>query len=142
MVNRLLIDTWGWLTLHDADERRHTEAAAFYHSVLAHKTLIYTTTFILDETFTLFFKRLNSSQAQKAMMQLSAAFATEQFQLIQIEERRFIQAQTLRLKYLDKPQISFTDLTSMAVMQEFNVQQVLTEDAHFTQVGLQFERVP
>ncbi|MGD2183104.1 hypothetical protein [Lusitaniella coriacea] len=41
------------------------------------------------------------------MLQLSAAFSTEQFHLIQIDEIRFTQAQTLRLKYLDKPQISF-----------------------------------
>jgi uncharacterized protein len=76
------------------------------------------------------------------MQQLSAAFSTERFQLIQIDEIRFIQAQNLRLKYLDKPQISFTDLTSMVVMQELNIEQVLTEDAHFIQVGLGFERVP
>jgi predicted nucleic acid-binding protein len=76
------------------------------------------------------------------MLQLSAAFSTEQFQLIQIDELRFSQAQTLRLKYLDKPQISFTDLTSMVVMQEFNIRQFLSEDAHFTQVGLGFERIP
>jgi uncharacterized protein len=121
MANAILIDTWGWLTLNDAGERRHQEVTAFYRNSLAQKTLIYTTTFILDETFTLFFKRLNPYQAQQAMLQLSAAFSTEQFQLIQIDELRFIQAQALRLKYLDKPQISFTDLTSMAVMQEFKI---------------------
>jgi uncharacterized protein len=142
MASRLLIDTWGWLTLNDAGERRHSEVATFYRTLLAQKALIYTTTFILDETFTLFFKRLNPYQAQQAMLQLSAAFSTEQLQLIQIDEPRFTQAQTLRLKYLDKPQISFTDLTSMVVMREFNIEQTLTEDAHFIQVGLGFERVP
>jgi len=140
MANAILIDTWGWLTLNDAGERRHQEVAAFYRTLVAQKTLIYTTTFILDETFTLFFKRLNPYQAQQAMLRLSAAFSTEQFQLIQIDELRFTQA--LRLKYLDKPQISFTDLTSMAVMQEFKIDRVLTEDAHFVQVGLGFERLP
>jgi uncharacterized protein len=54
MANRLLIDTWGWLTLNDAGERRHPEVAAFYRTLLERKALIYTTTFILDETFTLF----------------------------------------------------------------------------------------
>jgi predicted nucleic acid-binding protein len=104
--------------------------------------VLYTTTFILDETFTLLFKRLNAYQAQQSMLQLSAAFVAAPFQLIQIDEPRFTHAQALRLKYLDKPQISFTDLTSIAVMQEFNINRVLTEDAHFTQVGLGFERSP
>jgi predicted nucleic acid-binding protein len=142
MANAILIDTWGWLTLNDAGERRHQEVAALYRTLLAQKTIIYTTTFILDETFTLFFKRLNTYQAQQAMLQLSAAFSTEQFQLIQIDELRFTQAQALRLKYLDKPQISFTDLTSIVVMQEFKIDRVLTEDVHFAQVGLGFERIP
>jgi uncharacterized protein len=76
------------------------------------------------------------------MLQLSAAFSTEQFQLIQIDEYRFTQTQMLRLKYLDKPQISFTDLTSILIMQEFNIYRILTEDAHFTQVGLGFQLEP
>jgi predicted nucleic acid-binding protein len=31
---------------------------------------------------------------------------------------------------------------TLAVMQEFNLARILTEDAHFIQVGLGFERVP
>ena len=141
MTDAILIDTWGWLTLNDAGERRHKEVANLYRTLLKQNTRIYTTTFILDETFTLFFKRLNPHQAQIAMLQLSAAFSTDRFQLIQIDEAQFTQAQTLRLKYLDKPQISFTDLISISVMQEFNISRVLTEDAHFIQVGLGFERL-
>jgi len=142
MTNAVFIDTWGWLTLNDAGERRHQEVAELYRTLIVQNTLCYTTSFVLDETFTLFFKRLNSYQAQQAMLQLSAAFSTDSFQLIYIDERRFAQAQTLRLKYIDKPQISFTDLTSMVVMQEFNLQRVVTEDAHFVQVGMGFERIP
>ncbi len=93
MNNAIFIDTWGWLTLNDAGERRHKDVASLYQTLIAEKTLIYTTTFVLDETFTLFFKRLNSFQAQQAMLQLSAAFFTEQFQLIQIDESRFTQTQ-------------------------------------------------
>lgn len=90
----------------------------------------------------MFFKRLNSYQAKEAMLQLSNAFKTEQFHLIQINETRFNQTQLLRLKYVDKPKISFTDLSSMVVMQEFNIQHILTEDSHFIQVGLGFECKP
>ncbi|MFM7888638.1 MAG: type II toxin-antitoxin system VapC family toxin [Pseudanabaena sp.] len=142
MSNAIFIDTWGWLTLNDAGERRHYEVASLYRTLIADRTLIYTSTFVLDETFTLFFKRLNSFQAKQAMLQLSEAFFTEQFQLIQIDEFRFSQTQLLRLKYLDKPQISFTDLTSALVMQELNIHRILTEDAHFTQIGLGFKLEP
>ena len=173
MINAIFIDTWGWLTLNDSGERRYKEVANLYQILIAERTPIYTSTFVLDETFTLFFKRLNSFQAKQAMLQLSEAFFTEQFKLIQIDEFRFAQTQMLRLKYLDKPQISFTDLTSMLIiavfsrmrgniilerltvqdcntphscdyryMQEFNIYRILTEDAHFTQVGLGFQLEP
>lgn len=142
MNKAIFIDTWGWLTLNDAGERRHKEVATLYQSLITQKTPIYTSTFVLDETFTLFFKRLNTFQAKEAMLLLSEAFSTEQFQLIQINEFRFTQTQMLRLKYLDKPQISFTDLISMLIMQEFNIYRILTEDAHFNQVGLGFQLEP
>lgn len=142
MSNAIFIDTWGWLTLNDAGERRHKEVANLYQTLIAERIPIYTSTFVLDETFTLFFKRLNSFQAKQAMLQLSEAFSTEQFELIQIDEFRFTQTQMLRLKYLDKPKISFTDLTSMLIMQEFDIYRILTEDAHFNQVGLRFQLEP
>ena len=90
----------------------------------------------------MFFKRLNPYQAKEAMLQLSNAFKTERFHLIQINEDRFNQTQLLRLKYVDKPKISFTDLSSMVIMQEFNIRHILTEDSHFIQVGLGFECKP
>jgi len=142
MSEPVFVDTWGWLTLNDAGERQHLEVARLYRTLIQQQTLIYTTTFVLDETFTLFFKRLNPVQAQRSMVQLSNAFLGDWFRLIQIDAQRFSQAQSLRLKYLDKPHISFTDFTSMVVMQEFKISRILTEDAHFIQVGLGFERLP
>ena len=142
-MNKLVfVDTWGWLTLNDAGERKHQQVVDCYRTLITANTKIYTTTFVLDETFTLFFKRLNASQAKGSMLKLSGAFTSDRFHLIQIDDQRFTQAQSLRLKYLDKPQISFTDLTSMVVMQEFAIEQILTEDAHFTHVGLGFECLP
>ena len=38
--------------------------------------------------------------------------------------------------------ISFTDLTSMAVMQELEITDILTGDAHFTHVGMNFVLFP
>ncbi len=142
MNNAIFIDTWGWLTLNNSGERRHKDVAKLYKNLIAQKALIYTRTFVLDETLTLFFKRLNSFQAHKSMLRLSAAFSTEQFQLVQIDESRFDRTQLLRLKYLDKPQISFTDLTSILIMQEFKIDRILTEDDRFNQVGLGFQLEP
>jgi predicted nucleic acid-binding protein len=65
--------------------------------------------------------------------------------LVDIEHvtpERFSRAWRLRLRYRDKPRISFTDLTSFVVMRELGLRHVLTGDAHFEQVGLNFSKLP
>lgn len=143
MVSKLFIDTWGWLTLNDRSERSHQNAVTAYKSALAAKSEIYTTDYVLDETYTLLFKRLPNYQAQKSIQSIFQALTcNSQFHLVWIDEPRFLETQALRFRYLDKPNISFTDLTSMTVMKELGIQQVLTEDTHFEQVGLGFQRIP
>ncbi len=51
-------------------------------------------------------------------------------------------AKGLRLKYQDKPKISFTDFTSMVVMKELSIKTILTEDEHFEHVGMGIQRLP
>lgn len=59
-----------------------------------------------------------------------------------ITEERFGMAKDLRLKFQDKPLISFTDLTSMVIMNERKISDILTEDDHFLQVGMGFRKLP
>ncbi len=142
MAAKLFIDTWGWLTLHDKGERYHQQATQIYQQAIARSGQIYTTDYVLDETFTFFFRRLPSSRAEQSMKGLLSAFSTSNFHLIQINEERFNKTVELRSKFLDKPLISFTDLSSMVVMQELNITTILTEDAHFTHVGMGFQLLP
>ncbi|MEO1400174.1 MAG: PIN domain-containing protein [Cyanobacteria bacterium J06635_1] len=141
-MSKLFIDTWGWLTLHNKREPRHTEVVDFYRAFRTQRGIIYTTDYVLDETYTLMFKRLPANHAKAALEGLFSAFSQDGFKLFWITPERFAQAQTLRTKFLDKPDISFTDLTSMLVMMEYKIQSVLTEDSHFDQVNLGFQRLP
>ena len=59
-----------------------------------------------------------------------------------IDPDRFDKAWKLRLRYKDKPRVSFTDLTSFVVMRESHIRRVLTADAHFGQIGLGFRTIP
>lgn len=142
MVTKLFVDTWGWLTLHDRREDQHIAVVEQYQAIRAAGGQIYTTDYVLDETFTLFFKRLRAEQAKTSMDLLLDAFEQDGFYLERITTERFASTRILRLKYSDKPNISFTDLTSMAVMQELGISAVLTGDAHFLQVGMNFQVVP
>ncbi|MGH9800068.1 MAG: type II toxin-antitoxin system VapC family toxin, partial [Blastocatellia bacterium] len=104
--------------------------------------IAYTSDYVLDETITHFFNRLHFKAAEESVEMIQQAISARFLRLEWITETRFGQALELRHKLDDKPRISFTDLTSMVVMTELGITDVLTEDAHFIQVGLGFNRVP
>jgi predicted nucleic acid-binding protein len=81
----------------------------------------------------------------KARLFFDGIFEAARQGLLDIEHvtpERFIRAWRLRLRYRDKPRISFTDLTSFVVMREVGLREALTADAHFEQVGMGLARVP
>lgn len=116
---KLFIDTWGWIVLHNRREPRHEEIKVSYRSFRDQKGIIYTTDYVLDETFTLLFWSLPFAQAQKSLELIEQAIKEGCLQLEWITPERFERAKELRLKFQDKPRVSFTDLTSMVVMDEW-----------------------
>lgn len=73
---------------------------------------------------------------------LLKGFKDDRFHLIFINSERFEAICKMRIKYADKPLISFTNLSSMVVMKELGISLVLTGDNHFNQVGMGFIKVP
>ena len=98
-------------------------------------TLI-TTDFVVDETLTLIRFRLGLGAADAWWRQIdqSARVRWER-----IENDRFERARHVFFQYRDK-NLSFTDCTSVAVMRELKLTQVITTDRHFHQMG--FQMVP
>lgn len=136
---KLFVDTWGWLALADARDSFHAQAVRHYEEFSKRAGGVLTSNFVLDETFTLLFGRRPYSEALK----LSQGLLQSSFIRIEaVTESRFLKAFELRKRFSDKPRISFTDLSSMAIMMEFKVLDVLTGDAHFSQVGLGFRILP
>ncbi|MEN4006013.1 MAG: hypothetical protein PQ964_01415 [Methanobacteriaceae archaeon] len=103
---------------------------------------MYTSDYILDETFTLLFRRLRFGEAKRSLDILDMAIEEDYICLERITAERFEKAKSMRIRFQDKPRISFTDFTSMVVMAELGITDILTEDEHFTQVGMGFQRVP
>jgi predicted nucleic acid-binding protein len=135
---RLFIDTWGWLVLADAEDPAHKETAAARRS---HRAFL-TTDYVLDETITRLFSRCPFSLAQVFCEGIFDARQAGVLSVEPITPARFAKAWKFRMKYRDKPQISFTDLTSFVVMEELRIHHVLTSDSHFTKVHLGFRVLP
>ena len=137
-----LFDTWGWLTLRDRKESRHQEVKDFYSQFRSQKGIIYTSDYVLDETITLLFRRLPFKTAKGSLATIDKAIKEGYLQVEWVTPERFERAKGLRLKYQDKPKISFTDFTSMVIIKELGFKKIMTGDEHFEHVGMAFQRKP
>jgi len=140
---KLFIDTWGWLALGDRRDPSHQRVKKFLRAFDSRGGLAYTTDYVLDETITRLFMLVPFPIAKGYVERtIWEAVATGHLRLERITPERFAKAWGLRKRYHDKPEISFTDLTSFIIMEELRIREALTADAHFEHVGLGFTRVP
>lgn len=137
-MSRVFIDTWGWINLFSRKERHHEQVSRLYEHLRRASGKIITTDYVLDEVWTMLFKRVPFAAARSALEAVGQAAAEGYIILERVSPERFEEAQRLRLMLHDKPDISFTDLTSMTVMRELGIAEIITGDAHFTHVGMGF----
>jgi predicted nucleic acid-binding protein len=140
--DRFFIDTWAWLVLANDQDPAFVNVSKIRASVAKRRGAWVTTDYVLDETITRLFSAAPFVAAHRFT---EAIFESSRFGLVDIERvtpDRFNLAWRMRVRYRDKPGISFTNLTSFVVMRELGLRQVLTGDAHFQQVGMGFVRLP
>jgi predicted nucleic acid-binding protein len=142
MNKYIFVDAWAWLALSNRKDMHHELAKKCYGDIKADGSRMVTSDYVLDEVITALFKNVGFNSAIEFMESLFAAIKDNQIKLERVNEARFKTAWSLRKKYQDKPDISFTDLTSFILMQELAINSVFTGDAHFDQVNLGFEIMP
>jgi uncharacterized protein len=140
-ASRLFVDTWGWLVLANDRDPSFPSVSRLRASAGESGQTWVTTDYVLDETMTRLFATCPFNSARRFVEGIFAASRDGSLDIEQITAKRFSEAWRLRVRYKDKPRISFTDLTSFAVMTELGIETVITGDAHFEQVGMGFVRV-
>ncbi len=139
---KVFIDTWGWISLIDSRESQHTSVKGLIDGLRPRADVIYTSDYVLDEAITFQFGRIPLPNAIVAMQLFDESEKRGYLNVEYITPERFSEARALRLKYSDKPLISFTDLTSAVVMRELGVTQIISAGAHLTHLGLGFTLLP
>jgi len=136
------IDTWAWLVLANQRDPAFDAVSTLRADATGRAGAWITTDYVLDETLTRLFASIPFLKARRFA---EAIFQASESGLVNIERvtpERFQSAWQLRLRYRDKPRISFTDLTSFVVMREMSLTSVISGDAHFEHAGLGFRRIP
>lgn len=138
----VFVDTWGWLALGHRRDPHHGDVRRIYEDLHRRHAPMITTDHVLDELITLLFRRESFGEAVRFVEGIVAAADKGQVLIERAASDSFAAAWDLRKRFQDKPKISFTDLLSMAIMRERGITRILTEDEHFTQVGMGFQLAP
>jgi predicted nucleic acid-binding protein len=138
----IFVDTWAWLALGHRRDPNHIGVREIFEGCRSLPLAIHTSDYVLDELITLLFRRENYIEATQFLNALLADQMAGSLQIQRVTAERFLAALELRKRLKDKPLISFTDLSSMAIMKELGITAVLTEDEHFLHVGMGFEKIP
>ncbi len=142
MRERFFVDTWGWVALGHKKDSHHREIVRFYQEAARRKAEIVSSDYVLDELITLLFRRENSTEAVDFIEGILASAVLNYIKIERISADHFDQAWHLRRRFKENPYFSFTDLTSMVLMKEMGIKNILTGDQHFFQVGMGFQKVP
>lgn len=117
----IFVDTWGWMAFGHRQEPRHVDVKHIFNELRTRKVSIYTSDYVLDELITLLFRRETFDEAVRFIEGIQSSAALGQLQVERVTSDRFFTAWELRKQFQDKPTISFTDLTSIVIMNERGV---------------------
>ncbi len=138
----VFVDTWGWLALANDRDPAFASVVELKRRQAGRRRGWVTSDYVLDETVTRLFASRPFPVAARFCESLFESQRAGFLGIERITAERFEEAWKLRLRYRDKPPVSFTRLTSFLLMRELGIQQVITGDARFEQVQLGFRRLP
>jgi predicted nucleic acid-binding protein len=145
MARAFFYDTWAFVALSNAADLDHAAAESVDRELEAMGYAATTSDNVLDETLTLLHVVAGSRAALDFLNLFEARLAGEDLMLLEVNSERRNRAVTLFRRLAPKvPRISFTDCTSLSLMQELGIKLAFTADAHFRAAGLEirplFER--
>lgn len=124
----ILVDTGAWFALSVPTDPDHRAATNFART---NRDVLVTTDYIVDELLTLFRVR---REPNRAIAWLDGILLAGRCNFVRIDPVDFQRAVDVYRAFADK-NWSFTDCTSLAVMERLNIDKAFAFDEHFRQFG-------
>ena len=132
----IFVDTGAFLARYVKEDSQHQRARRAWAEIERNHSRCFTSSFVLDETFTLLGRRASYSfAADRARSLLRSAALTILRPDAEDEEK----AVDVFAKFADQ-RVSFTDCISIALMRRNRLERAFTFDRHFASAG--FEIMP
>lgn len=124
----VFIDTGAFMAYRNKKDAHHKKADRIMRSALKGEFgKIYTSDYIYDESMTLAVIRTGR---KKIALDISEVILSPRIEMVFVDGPILIDARGLFFKHFDK-RISFTDATTMAVMDNLGIKNVVTFDSDF-----------
>jgi len=132
-VEKVFVDTSGWVALFVENDRNHRKAVSIYGSLQKVRASLYTSDYVFDETVTTILARGNHAQSVLAG---EALLFSEIVKMIFVHPANLRNAWELYKNYKDK-KFSFTDVASFSMMKDQDIHKAFSFDQDFAQAGFQ-----
>jgi len=123
----IFVDTGAFLARHVAKDQYHQRARRAWKELERSRTPICTSSFVLDETFTLLARRTSHPFAAD---RAEAIYSSQVLTILRPDAADEIAALALFRKLADQ-EVSFTDCISFALMRRHRLTRAFTFDRHF-----------
>ena len=124
----VFLDSGAFLALSDADDLHHPAAVSLYEKILSTRARLFTSTYVLAETYTLIRAKVSHPVAVNFMK----AFEKTGISVFRVDVDIDEKAKKIFIKYADKT-FSFVDCTSFALIDKHHLDHAFTFDRHFSQ---------
>ncbi|HEY9792507.1 MAG TPA: PIN domain-containing protein [Candidatus Obscuribacterales bacterium] len=127
----IFIDTGAFCAFSDRSDDCHVLAVRQFALLLTKKTRLITTNFVIDETYTWIRYRLGSTQALEFLRRTDEAEGKQpSLEITSVDRSLEQQARRMLVKFADQD-LSYTDATSLALIQQRKISQAFSFDRHF-----------
>ncbi len=134
-VKRIFIDTSAWVELTLSQEKYFKPVSSYFIKELKGGSSFFTSDYVLDEAWTRLITHQSFSSTKALREKTKEAERQRQLAIIYIDEILFEESWRLFAKYSDH-KLSFTDATSVAIIQQLKLDEILTLNRGFAKIGL------
>lgn len=129
-VGRVLVDSSAYFAFADPRDGNYGKATAIATQLAKDQAHLFTTTFVVAETYSLLLSRLGRATAIRVLDQIDQGTTT----VIRVSLRDERRGREILHHYDDK-NFSLVDATSFAIMERLRITHVFAFDTHFEQFG-------
>jgi len=131
----IFIDTSAWIALENKKDIHYKEAIIFKDEIKYKRYRLYTSNFVLDETYTLLLANVGYEKTVESAKRIKALRNKGLLHVIQVTEDIEDSAWLIFERFNKDKFWSFTDCTSKAIMEILDINQVFSFDKNFEQMG-------